>query len=90
MGEQSGGDDPINVTDEVKDIIPDASMFALFGGGALVIVLVVVFVAMYAKGKGGAWMGDDFILALAKVGNHPYIVVFLLVAGWMAWVEHGR
>ncbi len=54
LGLQSGGGDPTNVVDVVTDIAPDVSTLALAGGGIFVMVLIVVFVAMFAKGKGGA------------------------------------
>jgi len=54
MGSQSGGDEPLDIIETIEDTIPDTTTLALMGGGVFVMVLVVVFVAMYAKGKGGA------------------------------------
>jgi hypothetical protein len=57
LGEQGGGNDG-DIIPPVSDILPPVSdiipLAALLGGGVFLIVLIVVFVAMYAKGKGGA------------------------------------
>ena len=49
----TGGQDTVEPVKVIKDIVPEVNL-PLIGGGIFLMVLVVVFVAMFAKGKGGA------------------------------------